>query len=113
MKKLTVIIVLIMVALMATPGYADLEGFKKFVNEVKAQEKESGRPEISVQSEACIIIIFGLQQVMRKFRYHKTTDTYEIKDIKKIDTAPSDWDQTPQERLREALAIYGIEKTTE
>ena len=110
MKKLRAIIILVMVALMVTPGYASFHGFKKLV---KAQKKESGHPQIYVESDKCIIIIFGLQKVMRKFKYYKITDTYEIKEITKIDTPPSDWDQTPQQRLREALVIYGIEKTTD
>ena len=113
MKKLTAIIILVMVVLMATPGYADSDALENFIREVVTEKEKFGEPQIFVESQMCIIVIFGLQKVMRKLKYYKMTDTYEIKEIKKIDTAPSDWDQTPQERLREALTIYGIGKTTD
>jgi len=113
LKKLTAIITLIMVVLMFTPGYAGSDSFNQFRKEITKQREESGRPKIFVHSQSCVVFIFALKNAMRKFKYDKITDTYKVSEIQNLDSGPSVWDQTPEERLQEALKVYGNGPTTE
>ena len=107
MKKVFAITCLVtFLIIIISPGYASEEGYKRFKRLVKEQFEISGRPEITVESAVAIIIIFGLKDAMVKFKYSKLDDTYEVTSMPKIDSGPSEWDQEPGERLREALKIY-------
>jgi hypothetical protein len=97
---------------MFSPGYADTDSFKEFLAAVQAQEEESGRAQISVETGTCIIIIFGLKDVMKRMKFDKIKDTYEIKAVKKIEPLMEIF-QTPEERLQEAIAIYEDGQQTE
>ena len=109
MKKVTSIIIVVLFILSISPGFASEESFKAFVKKVMAEEKISGRAEIKAETASYLIIIFGLKNAMKQFKYDKLTGIEEIKEIKKFDDAPSVWDQTPEERLAEALTTYGQE----
>lgn len=108
MKKLTAIIVLIIMCIVISPGYADSDSLKKFMKEVQKQQKESGRPEVIVESGGFILFMFSLEKAMKQFKFNKIKDTYEIKEVKKFDP-PGAFHHEPGQRLEEALEIYGSE----
>lgn len=113
MKKLTAILVLVIVAIMFSPGYADIVSFNEFVKATEEQKRVSGRSQVSVETATCIIVLFGLEKVMKKLTFNKTTGAYKTEEIKKFDDTQSEFDQTPQQRLQEALVIYGHGQQTE
>lgn len=106
MKKVTTIVIAVLFILSISPGFASDGSFKKFVRHITEQKKISGPAEIKVETACSLIVIFALKNAMKEFRYDKVTGVEEIKEIPKFDTTPSGWDQTPQERLAEALEIY-------
>lgn len=115
MKKLTVMIILVLAMVIASPGFAQGPGLKEFMKKVQEQAKVSGgRAEVIVESGTILIFMFALKDTMVKMKYDKQTDTYTINPrIKKLDGAPSKWDQEPIERIREAIAVYGYGPKTE
>ncbi len=106
MNKLRAIIVLVIMSLAITPGYADTDSFKKFMKEVKKQQSVSGRPQAVVEGASFIIFMFGIEKTMKKFKFDKIKDTYEIKEMNMFDP-PGALHQEPAERLKEAIEVYG------
>ena len=106
MKKIAIIVCLVMLCVIISPGYAiDDSQFTKFITEMR-KEMGTQAPEITVESQTVVIFIFALKNAMRKFKYDKRTKLYKMRNIRKIDTEPSEWDQEPIERIREAIATY-------
>ncbi len=106
MRKIPIVICLIITFVITSSGFADQKSFKEFLSEVKIQSQQTGKAEIYVESESVIILIFALDKAMRKFKYYKHQGRYEVKEIQKIESKPSKWDQEPTERLKEAITIY-------
>lgn len=107
MKKLVTVALLVTVVFAFTPGYANEQSFQNFMTAVKAQEKISGRAEVRAETKIIIVYMFGLKEIMKKFKYYKETGKTVVTEEPKFDEGPSVWDQTPSERLQEALKIYG------
>lgn len=98
----SVILLLIMISI----SFAD--GFSDFRIEVLNQTKESGRPEMVFETKTFIVTIFGLETSMKEFRYDKTTDSYRVRELRKLeDSTKSPFHKEPSERLKEAIKIYG------
>jgi hypothetical protein len=106
MKKLVILTLLVAIVFAFTPGYANEQSFQNFMTAVKAQEKISGRAEVRAETKIVVIYMFGLKEAMKKFKYDKETGETTVTMEKKFDEGPSVWDQTPSERLEEALKIY-------
>ena len=110
MKNLIAILSLVIVVVMFSPGYADTDSYKEFIRAVQAQKQKSGRPEVTVESATCIIIIFGLKNGIKHMKFDKLKDAYKIKEIqtiKKVDP-PVEVLDTPEERAQEAMVTYEL-----
>lgn len=82
----------------------DRPTFEYFQKTVEKQAEESGRPEIVYRTERYVVAIFGLETCMKEFRYDRTNDSYQVKNIRKLEgSTKSLFNQEPYERLEEAI----------
>jgi len=111
MRKILLILVAILVAFLFVygHGYADERPtFDYFKKAVEKQAKENGRPEIVYRTENYVVVIFGLENSMKEFRYDRSNDSYRVTEIRKLeDSTKSEFHQTPDERLEEAIKYLG------
>jgi len=87
------------------PSYGHCDGWRSVVKRITKQME--ARPEIVVQSESIVILIFGMEKMMKRFEINKITNRVQTREIKKLeDSTKSPFHQTPEQRLNEAIAIY-------
>ena len=78
----------------------------EFYDMIAEETEKNGRPEIVVRTQDKIIIIFGLENTMKEYRYYINTDDYEVHEYKKLeDSTQSLYHQEPYERLKDAIKV--------
>ena len=102
MQKILIILVAIISLAFISPCYAD-----DFLWAVTQQMKQSGRPEITVETKDYVSMVFGLESSMKEFRYDKKSDTYQVWEYRKLeDSTKSLFHKEPHERLQETIEMY-------
>jgi hypothetical protein len=79
------ILLVIAVSILFVYSLGHAGGYADFEQAVSKKVDEVGRPEIVVQSDSFIIVIFGLDTAMEKFKYNKQTKEYRVKEIRKFE----------------------------
>jgi hypothetical protein len=107
MKILCAVLALSMCLATISPVYANEQAWEQFIINVK-KEFPDQRPEIYVQSKDFVILLFGMENSMKEFVFHKQTGQVTTREIQKFeDSTKSLFHQEPYERLEKANEIYG------
>lgn len=106
MRKILVSIITIISGLFIySLGYSSQ--FDNYSSMVKKTTGEVGRPEVVVETRTKIIVIFAMENSMKKITYDKVTDSFEVQQIYKFkDSTNSPFHKEPYERLEDAVKQY-------